>query len=77
MEPITRRSDKRSLESIPAGSLGLIPLKGCQEMGREIDEYLTRWRAERESEHKSSLAFAGYQRPTYIIDCDLPRFGTG
>ena len=77
MEPIIRRSDKRSLESIPVGSLGLIPLKGTEEMAKEIDSYLTRWRAERESEHKSSLAFAGYQRPSYIIDCDLPRFGTG
>ena len=76
MEPI-RRHDKRNLESIPVGSLGLIPLKGCKNIGKEIDYYLTRWRAERESEHKNSLAFAGYQRPTYVVDCDLPRFGTG
>ena len=76
MEPI-RRHDKRNLESIPVGSLGLIPLKGCENIGKEIDYYLTRWRAERESEHKNSLAFAGYQRPTYVVDCDLPRFGTG
>ena len=77
MEPVSRRSDKRTLESIPAGSLGIVPLKGCEEMGSEIDHYLTLWRTERESEHKNSLAFAGYQRPSYIIDCDLPRFGTG
>ncbi len=76
MEPI-RRHDKRNLESIPVGSLGLIPLKGCENIGKEIDYYLTQWRAERESEHKNSLAFAGYQRPTYVVDCDLPRFGTG
>ena len=76
MEQI-RKHDKRNLESIPVGSLGLIPLTGCDEMGKEIDYFLTRWRAERESEHKTSLAFAGYQRPTYIVDVDLPRFGTG
>lgn len=76
MEPI-RRHDKRNLESIPVGSLGLIPLKGCENIGKEIDYYLTQWRAERESEHKNSLAFAGYQRPTYVVNCDLPRFGTG
>lgn len=76
MEPI-RRHDKRELDSIPVGSLGLVPLKGCGQIGREIDYYLTRWRAERESEHKNSLAFAGYQRPTYVVDVDLPRFGTG
>ncbi len=76
MEPI-KRHDKRNLESIPVGSLGLVPLTGCEQIGEEIDYYLTQWRAEREGEHKNSLAFAGYQRPTYVVDCDLPRFGTG
>ena len=76
MEPV-KRHDKRNLETIPVGSLGLIPLTGCEQIGQEIDYYLTQWRAEREGEHKNSLAFAGYQRPTYIVDCDLPRFGTG
>ena len=74
---LSRRGEKRELESIPVGSLGLIPLAGCRSMGEEVDYYLTKWRAERESEHKSSLAFAGYQRPTYIINGDVPRFGTG
>ena len=73
---LSRRGEKRELESIPVGSLGLIPLAGCRSMGEEVDYYLTKWRAERESEHKSSLAFAGYQRPTYIINGDVPRFGT-
>ena len=76
MEQI-KKHDKRKLESIPVGSLGLVPVTGCEEIGKEIDYYLTQWRAERESEHKNSLAFAGYQRPTYIVDVDLPRFGTG
>lgn len=72
-----RRGDKRNLESIPVGSLGLIPLEGCHQIGEEVDAYLTKWRAERQSEHKNSLAFAGYQRPTYIVESDVPRFGTG
>ena len=72
-----RRHDKRNLESIPVGSLALVPLKGCDEMAKEIDFHLTRWRAERGSEHQNSPAFADYQRPTYIVGCDLPRFGTG
>ena len=76
MEQI-KKHDKRNLESIPVGSLGLVPVTGCEDMGKEIDYFLTQWRAERESEHKNSLAFAGYQRPTYIVNVDLPRFGTG
>lgn len=76
MEPI-KKHDKRNLDSLPAGSLGIIPVQGCEEMASEIDYYLTRWRAERESEHKDSLAYIGYKSPSYIINCDLPRFGTG
>ena len=76
MEPI-KKHDKRHLDTMPTGSLGIIPITGCEEMASEIDFYLTRWRAERESEHKDSLAYVGYKRPSYIIECNLPRFGTG
>ena len=31
----------------------------------------------RESEHKESLAFSGYQRPSYLIKTNVPRFGSG
>ena len=76
MEPI-KLNDKRHLDTLPAGSLGIIPVKGCEGMASEIDYYLTRWREERESEHKDSIAYIGYKRPSYIINCALPRFGTG
>ena len=76
MEPI-KLHDKRHLDTMPAGALGIVPIKGCEEMASEINYYLTRWRDERESEHKDSLAYIGYKRPSYIVNCDLPRFGTG
>ena len=71
----TRR--KRNLETIPVGSLGMIPLEGCINLGKKVDYYLVKWRTERESEHKDSLAFSGYQRDTYILDAKVPRFGSG
>ena len=71
------REEKRNLNSIPVGSLGIIPLSGCKELGDKVDKYLVRWRAERESEHKDSLAFAGYEFDSYIIQTRVPRFGTG
>ena len=46
-------------------------------MGKKVDRYLVEWRRERESEHKTTIAFSGYQRDTYIIGADTPRFGTG
>ncbi len=71
------REEKRNLETIPVGSLRLIPLEGCRELGKKVDGYLIKWREERENEHKSSLAFAGYQRDSYIMDAQISRFGTG
>ena len=50
--------EKRNLETIPAGSLGIITLAGCQTLGEQVDHYLVKWRQERESEHKNSLAFS-------------------
>ena len=69
--------EKRNLETIPAGSLGIITLAGCQTLGEQVDHYLVKWRQERESEHKNSLAFSGYQRDSYILKSKVPRFGTG
>lgn len=74
---MTRREEKRNLETIPVGSLGMIPLEGCKSLGEKVDYYLVKWRTERESEHKDSLAFSGYQRDTYILNAEVPRFGSG
>ena len=71
------REEKRNLNSIPVGSLGIVPLEGCKTLGDKVDAYLVKWRTEREREHKNSLAFSGYQRDSYIIQTKVPRFGTG
>ena len=71
------REEMRNLETIPVGSLRIIPLEGCRELGERVDHYLIGWRKERENEHKASLAFAGYQRDSYIMDAQISRFGTG
>ncbi|HOO27471.1 MAG TPA: ribose-phosphate pyrophosphokinase, partial [Lachnospiraceae bacterium] len=39
------REEKRNLETIPVGSLRMIPLEGCRELGEKIDKYLIKWRA--------------------------------
>ncbi len=71
------REEKRNLETIPVGSLGIISLEGCRPLGEKVDKFLVKWRAERESEHKESLAFAGYQRESYLLNARVPRFGSG
>ena len=67
----------RNLETIPVGALGLVTLKGCEELGQKISNYIVEWRNERENEHKSTIAFSGYQRDNYIVKASVPRFGSG
>lgn len=74
---MANREEKRNLETIPVGSLRIIALEGCKPLGEKVDKYLVKWRAERESEHKDSLAFAGYQRDSYLLNAKVPRFGSG
>ena len=69
--------EEKTIETIPVGPLGLIPLKSCAELGEKVNRHLVEWRRERESEHKSTIAFTGYQRDNYIIDAQTPRFGSG
>lgn len=63
--------------TIPYGPLGIIALPGCEELAEKIDRYIVKWRAQKQSEHKHSIAFAGYERETYLINASFPRFGTG
>ena len=74
---MAQREEKRNLETIPVGSLGMIPLEGCRALGEKVDNYLVKWRTERESEHKESRACAGYQSPSSILKANVPRFGSG
>ena len=69
--------DERNLETIPTGALGLIPMASCTEIGEKVDKYLVKWRYTREHEHQDNIAFKGYQRDSYLITANNPRFGTG
>ena len=69
--------EEKQIETIPVGPLGLIPLKSCEDLGKKVDAWLVEWRKEREREHKTTIAFAGYQKDSYIIGAKTPRFGSG
>ncbi len=68
---------ERVLETIPVGSLGIIPLPSCRELGRKVDGYLVQWRRESANEHKNTIAFQGYERDSYLVSTKVPRFGSG
>lgn len=63
--------------TIPAGPLGIISLKGCRELGATVDNYIATWRGTRNNEHTSTIAFSGYQKDSYLVQANCPRFGSG
>lgn len=68
---------ERVLETVPVGSLGIIPLPSCRELGQKVNDYLVQWRRESANEHKNTIAFQGYERDSYLIGVKVPRFGSG
>lgn len=69
--------NERTLENIPLGSLGLISVDGCQEMGQKVNDYLVKWRKESALEHKDDPVYSGYEKDTYLVNARVPRFGSG
>ena len=68
---------ERILDNIPVGSLGIIAVDGCEEMGNKVNDYLVKWRKEDGHILKNDVAFLGYEKDTYLIDAKVPRFGSG
>ena len=64
-------------QALPVGRLGIIPHKSCSDLGRKVDEYLVRWRRDRQHSYKNHLSFSAYARDTFIIPSQVPRFGSG
>ena len=71
------RRTERILENIPVGSLGLISLTGCEELGKKVDDYLVKWRHESGNAFLDDIAFSGYEKDSYLLDARVPRFGSG
>lgn len=71
-----RRSD-RNFTKIPGGKLGIIALESCKTLGKEIDNYIIKWRTETNQQFQNSIACDGYLRDTYLLDASCPRFGSG
>ena len=71
------QTNTKDLATLPVGRLGLIPLESCRPLGEKVNEWLVKWRNERNHEEMNSFAFEGYQRDSYIINVKTPRFGTG
>lgn len=70
-------NNEKIVETIPVGQLGIIALESSNSLGQSVNNYLVNWRNARESEHKGTIAFSGYQRDSYLLNACCPRFGSG
>ena len=71
------RRNERNLDNIPAVTLGIIAIDGCQAMGKEVDHFITTWRHEDGHKFMDDVVFSGYQRDSYLVNAHVPRFGSG
>lgn len=63
--------------ALPFGRLGMISLESCQELGKKVDEWLVKWRTERNHPASNTYALEGYCRDSFAIQVQNPRFGSG
>ena len=68
---------ERTLENIPVGPIGFIPVDGCQKLGEKVDNYLVKWRKETAAKTDNDIVFHEYAKDSYIVDAKVPRFGSG
>ena len=61
----------------PVAPLGVIAMRGCEEMGRRVNEYLTSWQVENAAVDQKLHSFYGSDKNGFLLEAVCPRFGTG
>ena len=67
----------KELTTLPIGRLGLVSLESSRDLGNKVDNWLVQWRNERNYPQMDSFAFEGYQRDSFQVNVQNPRFGSG
>lgn len=68
---------EHTLENIPVGPIGFIPIDGCKELGNKVNDYLVKWRKEASESTGNDVVFQDYSLDSFIVDAKVPRFGSG
>ena len=61
---------------IPYGKLGIIAMKGTEEIAAKIDKYIVDWRKET-LDQDDGVHIAGYAEDSFLIKYSAPRFASG
>ena len=79
MTDFTNTWNSDSFLTYPIGPLGLISMRGTEELGDKVNRWLTKWRDRTESatEEGDMHTTPGIQRQDFLIPITCPRFGNG
>lgn len=61
---------------IPVGKLGIIAMKGTEDIAAKVDEYIVNWRKET-LDNNSAVHLEGYIEDSFLIKYNAPRFASG
>ena len=61
---------------MPVAPLGVIAMRGCEEMGKAVNDYLMKWQVDNSTDEKLH-SFYGSEANGFLIHANCPRFGTG
>lgn len=70
-------NDEELITKRPFAPLGVIVHKSFENSGRKVDAFLSNWRSDRVSDHFDDYTMKSYRSGTYLIDAQVPRFGSG
>ena len=68
---------RKTLTSVPQGKLGIISMRGTEQFAKQVNDFISQSRKDVQYEHKDLVDFDGYQKDSYLIDVEFPRFSTG
>ena len=64
-------------KSTPTAPIRIVALEGCQDLAKEVDKKLVKFRKELVAKKKPSQIPQGYSLPSFLVDSEIIRFGTG
>ena len=63
--------------ALPVAPLKIVALESARAIGKQVNDYLVSYRKNVNNVHKGDPALLGYVENNYLLDIDIPRFGSG
>ena len=63
--------------ALPVAPLKIVALESARSIGNQVNDYLVSYRKNVNNVHKGDPALLGYVENNYLLDIDIPRFGSG